>query len=154
MYTKSSSSPAIGVDGTVYVGSPDHNLYAVSPEGTTKWAVATGDSIVESSPALGVDAVFLATPHSITETGQGVAAVQLAAAAGVKRVVLLSMAMPSGATRIPHVASKAPIEHALITSRVDYTILSDKLRGPEKAQKGILHPNQTGVKYWEWYMAA
>src|SRR5712691_9307671 len=71
----------------------------------------------------GVDAMFLATPHSITETGQGVAAVQLAVAAGVKRIVLLSMAMPSGATRIPHVASKAPIEHALITSRIDYTIL-------------------------------
>ena len=28
------------------------------------------------------------------------------------------------------------------------------MRGPEKAPKGILHPNQSGVNYWEWYIAS
>ena len=32
--------------------------------------------------------------------------------------------------------------------RVDYSILSDKLKGPEAAT--ILHPAAGGVKYWEW----
>jgi ABC-type transport system substrate-binding protein len=36
--------------------------------------------------------------------------------------------------------------------RVDYAILSDNLRGPERAT--ILHPGAGGVRYWEWYMAS
>ena len=31
------SSPAIGSDGTIYVGSSDENLYAINPDGSTKW---------------------------------------------------------------------------------------------------------------------
>ena len=71
----------------------------------------------------GIDAVVLITAHSITETGQGLAAVNAALAANVRRIVYLSAAACAGAMRIPHVASKAPIEHALITARADYTIL-------------------------------
>jgi outer membrane protein assembly factor BamB len=52
--TGNSSSPAIGSDGTVYVGSTDGKLYAVTPAGMLKWAFATGNSI-ESSPAIGSD---------------------------------------------------------------------------------------------------
>ena len=48
------SSPAIGADGTIYVGSGDDNLYAVNPDGTQKWAFPTGNYI-ESSPAIGAD---------------------------------------------------------------------------------------------------
>jgi ABC-type transport system substrate-binding protein len=33
--------------------------------------------------------------------------------------------------------------------RVDYSIVSDGLHGPENAT--ILHPAAGGVKYWEWY---
>jgi outer membrane protein assembly factor BamB len=29
--------PAIGADGTIYVGSWDYNLYAVKPDGSEKW---------------------------------------------------------------------------------------------------------------------
>ncbi len=47
-------SPAIGLDGTVYVGSDDHNLYAIKPDGSLKWKYATGSG-VESSPAIGSD---------------------------------------------------------------------------------------------------
>jgi len=50
-----SSSPAIGADGTVYVGSgKDYELWAVKPNGHLKWAYAMG-GIVSSSPAIGVD---------------------------------------------------------------------------------------------------
>ncbi len=48
------SSPAIGADGTIYVGSQDHKLYALNPNGTFKWAYSTGDEI-EQSPAIGSD---------------------------------------------------------------------------------------------------
>ncbi|MFW6047918.1 MAG: PKD domain-containing protein, partial [Candidatus Natronoplasma sp.] len=49
------SSPAIGSDGTIYIGSWDNNLYAVNPEdGTEKWNLSTG-FCVESSPAIGSD---------------------------------------------------------------------------------------------------
>lgn len=71
----------------------------------------------------GIDRLFLVTAHNITETGQGIAAVQAAISAQLQRVVYMSAAAPPGATRIPHVASKAPVEHALIGSRLDYTIL-------------------------------
>jgi outer membrane protein assembly factor BamB len=48
------SSPAIGSDGTIYFGSYDSCLYAVSPDGTLKWRYGTGGSI-GSSPAVGLD---------------------------------------------------------------------------------------------------
>ncbi len=49
------SSPAIGADGTIYVGSDDDNLYALNPaDGSLKWQYATGNGIW-SSPAVGAD---------------------------------------------------------------------------------------------------
>jgi len=45
------SSPSIGPDGTIYVGSPDSSLYAVNPDGTLKWRYLTGEYI-RSSPAV------------------------------------------------------------------------------------------------------
>jgi hypothetical protein len=48
------SSPAIGADGTIYVGSYDNKLYAINSDGTEKWSFTTeGD--VRSSPAIGAD---------------------------------------------------------------------------------------------------
>jgi outer membrane protein assembly factor BamB len=50
-----SSSPAVGSDGTVYVGSQDGRLYAINPgDGSEKWSYATA-GIVASSPAIGGD---------------------------------------------------------------------------------------------------
>jgi len=49
------SSPAIGPDGTVYIGSDDNNIYAIDPEtGLEKWRFLTGGEI-QSSPAIGPD---------------------------------------------------------------------------------------------------
>ena len=58
--TASTSSPAIGADGTIYVGTIDTAdlLYAVTDGGqgvvAQKWAFKAGDD-VESSPAIGSD---------------------------------------------------------------------------------------------------
>jgi len=53
------SSPAIGSDGTIYVGSSESserasNLYAINPNGTLKWKFGAGDE-VRSSPAINSD---------------------------------------------------------------------------------------------------
>lgn len=49
-----SSSPAIGEDGTIYIGSRDNNLYAINPDGTLKWSFATENGI-DASPAIAKD---------------------------------------------------------------------------------------------------
>ena len=49
------SSPAIGADGTVYIGSNDNNVYALDGQtGAKKWVFATRGE-VRSSPAIGAD---------------------------------------------------------------------------------------------------
>ena len=52
-----SSSPAIGPDDTIYIGSYDNKLYALYPNGTKKWDFATEWSI-ESSPMIGSDGII------------------------------------------------------------------------------------------------
>jgi outer membrane protein assembly factor BamB len=58
------SSPVLGGDGTIYLGSvirddrhPQHFITAVNPDGTVKWRFATGwrDTQTMSSPAIGAD---------------------------------------------------------------------------------------------------
>ena len=49
------ASPAVGSDGTVYVGSRDKKLYAINGKtGQKLWEFQTGDW-VSSSPAIGTD---------------------------------------------------------------------------------------------------
>jgi len=48
------SSPAIGPDGTIYVGSKDSKLYAINPDGTLRWTVS-GTYSFDCSPAVGLD---------------------------------------------------------------------------------------------------
>jgi hypothetical protein len=50
----STSSPAIGADGTIYVGGYNPYLCAINPNGTLKWEYWT-EGAVESSPAIGLD---------------------------------------------------------------------------------------------------
>jgi uncharacterized protein YbjT (DUF2867 family) len=71
----------------------------------------------------GVDGVFLLAPVSQTETAQGVAGVEAAKAAGVQRLVYLSVVMPHGSEVIPHFASKIPVEQAVQASGIPWTIL-------------------------------
>ncbi len=71
----------------------------------------------------GISAVFLLNALSQSETAQGLAAIAAARAAGVEKIVYLSVPMPEGATHIPHFSSKIAVEQALMASSIDYTIL-------------------------------
>jgi uncharacterized protein YbjT (DUF2867 family) len=71
----------------------------------------------------GVESVFLLVPVSPGETKQGLAAVQAAKDARVKKIVYLSVSMPEGSTHIPHFGSKLPVENAIKESGIAYTIL-------------------------------
>lgn len=68
------SSPVIGADGTVYVGSNDKFLYALYPDGTLRWRYPTG-SWVWGSPALDAEgmiycASFDGRMYALTPTGK------------------------------------------------------------------------------------
>ena len=55
------SSPSIGTDGIVYVGTTGGKLYAVNPDGTKKWEFQTNGGIL-SSPAIDSDGtVYIGT---------------------------------------------------------------------------------------------
>lgn len=71
----------------------------------------------------GVDNLFLISPVSRTETEQGLNAVAAARAAGIRKIVYMSVYMPFGSDVIPHFLSKIPIENAVKTSGIPYTIL-------------------------------
>ena len=48
------SSPAIGLDGTIYIGGTDRNFYALNPDGTVKWTFPAGGPVV-GCPAVAED---------------------------------------------------------------------------------------------------
>ena len=48
------SSPSVGSDGTVYVGSDDNTLWAIAPNGTVLFTYKTGQDVT-TSPAIGAD---------------------------------------------------------------------------------------------------
>jgi outer membrane protein assembly factor BamB len=47
-------SPALGSDGTIYIGSTDGDLYAIDPNGVEKWAFETALPVV-TCPAIAAD---------------------------------------------------------------------------------------------------
>ncbi len=53
--TSSTTSPAVGSDGTVYFASQDQYVYAIRANGTELWERATGNSVDIASPAIGSD---------------------------------------------------------------------------------------------------
>lgn len=70
-----------------------------------------------------VDSVFLLTDLSRNETMQGLNAVAAARAAGVKKIVYLSVYLPHDSTPVPHFNSKIPVEHAIKESGIAFTLL-------------------------------
>jgi outer membrane protein assembly factor BamB len=48
------SSPTIGADGTIYVGSTDGKVYALNPDGSQRWSFAT-EQPVYTRAAIGAD---------------------------------------------------------------------------------------------------
>ena len=69
------SSPTIGSDGTVYVGSGDDKLYAFYPDGGVKWTYQAGEW-VDSTPAIADDGTIYVGSwdnklHAINPDGTG-----------------------------------------------------------------------------------
>jgi outer membrane protein assembly factor BamB len=57
------SSPAVGDDGSLYIGCGDNNVYCLdTAKGAVKWKFATNGK-VESSPAIGVDGTIYVGSH-------------------------------------------------------------------------------------------
>ena len=54
MGTEFNATPAIGSDGTIYIGSTNDNLYAINPDGTEKWSIEYG-TWTASAAAIGPD---------------------------------------------------------------------------------------------------
>lgn len=46
------STPAIGPNGTIYIGAEDYYIYAINPDGTLQWRYRTGNEL-EAGPAIG-----------------------------------------------------------------------------------------------------
>ncbi len=67
------SWPAIGGDGTIYVGSDVNTLYAVNVDGSEKWTFETGHSILYTSPAIGEDGTIYvgSTDGNLYAIGEG-----------------------------------------------------------------------------------
>jgi len=58
------SSPAIGQDGTIYIGSGDSCLYAFSSKGKLKWRFKTEGGI-SASPSIGADGTIYISPWDV-----------------------------------------------------------------------------------------
>lgn len=99
------------------------NRIASLPQGVEG---VTGSMLEPNSlPAVfaGADKLFLITPLDRDETAQGIDAVDAAVAAGIQRIVYLSVHHADEALSIPHFVSKLPVEGVIRASGVEYTIL-------------------------------
>jgi len=54
LHSHSDSAPAVGQDGTIYLGTLAGKLWAVNPDGSRKWVFQAQDDI-RSGPAIGMD---------------------------------------------------------------------------------------------------
>jgi outer membrane protein assembly factor BamB len=57
-------TPAVGADGTIYVGTDQGTLVAVAPNGTRKWSFKTGDEI-DGSPTVGPTSLIYIASDSV-----------------------------------------------------------------------------------------
>jgi uncharacterized protein YbjT (DUF2867 family) len=89
--------------------------------------VAIGDLTEPASlspAAAGMDGVFHIGPaHAATEAEMGLAMVDAAAAAGVRKFVFSGVIHPSISAMTNHGAAKLPVEEALYSSELDFTVL-------------------------------
>ncbi len=71
----------------------------------------------------GADALFFATALAPDEINQGLAAVEAAKSAKLRHIVYLSIHNLESGVHIPHFATKLPIEHAVKTSGIPFTLV-------------------------------
>jgi uncharacterized protein YbjT (DUF2867 family) len=93
------------------------------PAGTSHVVADLSQPSTLAAAFTGVDGVFLLAPVSQTETADSLVGVEAAKAAGVARLVYMSVVMPPGSDVIPHFASKIPVEKAVQDSGLPWTIL-------------------------------
>jgi uncharacterized protein YbjT (DUF2867 family) len=112
---------AAGHDTRVLTRSPEKA--AALPVGAAG-AVGSLSEPFSLAPAFeGVDRLFLLTPLAQDEVDQGLAAVEAAKAAGVQRIVFMSVHQADQASHIPHFGSKVEIARALERSGIPYTVI-------------------------------
>lgn len=97
---------------------------AARSQGATQTAIGdlrNADSLAEATR--GVDGVFHIGPaFTADEAAMGVALINAAKRSGVRKFVFSSVIQPTN-TRLANHASKIPVEDALYSSRLEYTIL-------------------------------
>ncbi len=64
------STPVIDENGVIYVGSADHNFYALNPDGREKWRFTTGE-IIDSAAAIPRPGLLSAEPGILVPAGDG-----------------------------------------------------------------------------------
>lgn len=110
-----------GHDTRVLTRSPEK--VATLPDGVAGAVGSLSEPFTLAEALEGVDRLFLLTPLAQDEVDQGLAAVEAARAAGVKRVVFMSVHQADQASHIPHFGSKVEIARALERSGIPYTVI-------------------------------
>ena len=116
------SSPAIGEDGVLYIGSGDKSLYAINPDGTKKWSYATGKSTCMLLSVTHMHLIFSpANPRHIHTGG----AITSSPAIGADGVVYIGSSLWFYAIGVPTLACPgSQIESNYSATQLDYTCLS------------------------------
>jgi uncharacterized protein YbjT (DUF2867 family) len=112
---------SVGHDTRVLTRSPEKA--AALPVGALGVVGSLSEPFSLAPAFEGVDRLFLLTPLAQDEVDQGLAAVEAAKAAGVQRIVFMSVHQADQASHIPHFGSKVEIARALERSGIPYTVI-------------------------------
>jgi uncharacterized protein YbjT (DUF2867 family) len=112
---------AAGQDTRVLTRSPEKA--AALPNGVTGAIGALSEPSTLGPAFEGVDRLFLLTPLAQDEVDQGLAGIEAAKSAGVRRIVFMSVHRAADATFIPHFGSKVEIARGLERSGIPYTVI-------------------------------
>ena len=116
-----SSLAAAGHDTRVLTRSPEKA--AALPEGVAGAVGALSEPHTLGPAFEGVERLYLLTPLAQNEVDQGLAGIEAARAAGVERIVFMSVHHANEAPRVPHFASKVEIARGLERSGIPYTVI-------------------------------
>ena len=103
-----------------------------------------------SRAAAGMDGVFHIGPaHAAGEAQMGVAMVDAAATAGVRKFVFSGVIHPSISAMTNHGAAKLPVEEALYSSELDFTVLQPArfMQNFERSWNDIVEHNRLAQPY-------
>jgi uncharacterized protein YbjT (DUF2867 family) len=103
-----------------------------------------------SRAAAGMDGVFHIGPaHAAGEAQMGVAMVDAAVAAGVRKFVFSGVIHPSISAMTNHGAAKLPVEEALYSSELDFTVLQPArfMQNFERSWNDIVEHNRLAQPY-------